>query len=242
MRLATRQLRLLMLFLFLLAGYDVGIDNKGKEKPKDPFVVIKEEINPWESGRKNPKTQHKLAFVEKHVNASIFVSAILSLNPTPSSVFFAAKSTSTVDQGTVLVSFPIHSSPSSSRRVENSITPPAGEIMGPVLQTDIPSKRRPPSRPKEKSDPPFETSTNFGVQGDDGNSPSRTPRNIRQNRTDATTMGVTSPVSPSERVKTGYINNHGVDDEYSTESYHHRSTWWKLGKAKLTLSSSVFSV
>ena len=201
-----------------------------KEKLKDSFFVLREEVNPWENGRKNPKSQHRLAFVEKHVNANIIVSALPSVNPTPSSVFFSTKPTSAVDQGTILVSSAFYSSPSSSRSVEKSITFPAGEIIDPTLRPDIPSKRRPPSRPTEKSVSSFKTPTNFEIQGDDGSSPSRTPRNTRQNGTDATTTRVASPVSPSKSVKAMYIN-HRMDEELSTESYRHRTNRWSLGKA-----------
>ena len=202
-----------------------------KEKLKDSFFnLLREEVNPWENGRKNPKSQHRLAFVEKHVNANIIVSALPSVNPTPSSVFFSTKPTSAVDQGTILVSSAFYSSPSSSRSVEKSITFPAGKIIDPTLRPDIPSKRRPPSRPTEKSVSYFKTPTNFEIQGDDGSYPSRTPRNTRQNGTDATTTRVASPVSPSKSVKAMYIN-HRMDEELSTESYRHRNTRWSLGKA-----------
>ncbi|XP_027046981.1 uncharacterized protein LOC113674694 [Pocillopora damicornis] len=208
-----------------------------KEKLKDSFFVLREEVNPWENGRKNPKSQHRLAFVEKHVNANIFVSALPSVNPTPSSVFFSTKPTSAVDQGTILVSFAFYSSPSSSRSVEKSITFPAGEIIDPTLRPDIPSKRRPPSRPTEKSVSSFKTPTNFEIQGDDGSYPSRTPRNTRQNGTDATTTRVASPVSPSKSVKAMYIN-HRMDEELSTESYRHRTNRWSLANV---LQASVCS-
>ena len=241
---------------------------KEKKKPEDRFFVLREEVNPWENGRKNPKSQHQLAFVEKHVNANIFVSVMPSVDPTPSNVFFSTKRSSAVDQGkvlvssafygspsssrsveksitspslstkpssavdqgTVLVSSAFYGSPSSSRSVEKSITSPAGEIISPTPRPDIPSKRRPPSLPTEKSVSSFKTPTNFEMQGDDQNYPSRTQQKIRPNRTDATTTRVASPVSPSESVKAMFIN-HGMDDENSTESYQNHTTRWRRCKA-----------
>ena len=215
---------------FYFAVDSVRKNIKEKKEPKERIFALREEVNPWENGRKNPKPQHQRAFFEKHVNANILASVIPSVDPTPSSVFFSTKPTSAVDQGTVLVSSAFYSSPSSSRSVDRSITPPAGEIIGPTLRPDIPSKRRPPSRPTEKSVSSFKTPTNFEIQGDDGSYPSRTPRNTRQNGTDATTTRVASPVSPSKSVKAMYIN-HRMDEELSTESYRHRTNRWSLGKA-----------
>ena len=225
---ASCVLSCVLFFCFAVDSFRNNI--REKEKLKDSFFVLREEVNPWENGRKNPKSQHRLAFVEKHVNANIIVSALPSVNPTPSSVFFSTKPTSAVDQGTILVSSAFYSSPSSSRSVEKSITFPAGEVIDPTLRPDIPSKRRPPSRPTEKSVSSFKTPTNFEIQGDDGSYPSRTPRNTRQNGTDATTTRVASPVSPSKSVKAMYIN-HRMDEELSTESYRHRTNRWSLGKA-----------
>ncbi|RMX43554.1 hypothetical protein pdam_00010838, partial [Pocillopora damicornis] len=203
---------------------------KEKKKPEERFFILREEVNPWENGRKNPKSQHQLAFVEKHVNANIFVSVMPSVDPTPSNVFFSTKPSSAVDQGTVLVSSAFYGSPSSSRSVEKSITSPAGEIISPTPRPDIPSKRRPPSRPTEKSVSSFKTPTNFEMQGDDQNYPSHTLQKIRPNRTDATTTRVASPVSPSESVKAMFIN-HGMDDENSTESYQNHTTRWRRWKS-----------
>ena len=140
------------------------------------------------------------------------------------------KPTSAVDQGTVLVSSAFYGSPSSSRSVEKSIAFPAGEIIGPTLRPDIPSKRRPPSRPTEKSVSSFKTPTNFKMPGDGENYPSREPRDIRQNKTDAMTTRKASPGLPSESVKAENIN-YGMDDENSTESYRHPTTRWRPGKA-----------
>ena len=224
------QLCFIVLFIFHFAVDSVRDNIKEKKKPEDRFFVLREEVNPWENGRKNPKSQHQLAFVEKHVNANIFVSVMPSVDPTPSSVFFATKPSSAVHQGTVLVSSAFYGSPSSPRSVEKSITSSVGEIISPTPRPDIHSKRRPPSRPTEKSVSSFKTPTNFGMQGDDQNYPSHTPQKIRQNRTDATTTLVASPVSPSESVKAEFIN-HGMDDENSTESHQNPTTRWRLGKA-----------
>ena len=142
----------------------------------------------------------------------------------------STKPSSAVDQGTVLVSSAFYGSPSSSRSVEKSITFPAGEIISPTPRPDIPSKRPPPSRPTEKSVSSFKTPTNFEMQGDDQNYPSRTLQKIRPNRTDATTTRVASPFSPSESVKAMFIN-HGMDDENSTESYQNHTTRWRRCKA-----------
>ena len=262
------QLCFIVLFIFHFAVDSVRDNIKEKKKPEDRFFVLREEVNPWENGRKNPKSQHQLAFVEKHVNANIFVSVMPSVDPTPSNVFFSTKPSSAVDQGTVLVSSAFYGSPSSSRSVEKSITSPslstkpssavdqgtvlvssafygspsssrsveksitfpAGEIISPTPRPDIPSKRPPPSRPTEKSVSSFKTPTNFEMQGDDQNYPSRTLQKIRPNRTDATTTRVASPFSPSESVKAMFIN-HGMDDENSTESYQNHTTRWRRCKA-----------
>ena len=262
------QLCFIVLFIFHFAVDSVRENIKEKKKPEDRFFVLREEVNPWENGRKNPKSQHQLAFVEKHVNANIFVSVMPSVDPTPSNVFFSTKPSSAVDQGTVLVSSAFYGSPSSSRSVEKSITSPslstkpssavdqgtvlvssafygspsssrsveksitspAGEIISPTPRPDIPSKRPPPSRPTEKSVSSFKTPTNFEMQGDDQNYPSRTLQKIRPNRTDATTTRVASPFSPSESVKAMFIN-HGMDDENSTESYQNHTTRWRRCKA-----------
>ena len=262
------QLCFIVLFIFHFAVDSVRDNIKEKKKPEDRFFVLREEVNPWENGRKNPKSQHQLAFVEKHVNANIFVSVMPSVDPTPSNVFFSTKPSSAVDQGTVLVSSAFYGSPSSSRSVEKSITSPslstkpssavdqgtvlvssafygspsssrsveksitfpAGEIISPTPRPDIPSKRPPPSRPTEKSVSSFKTPTNFEMQGDDQNYPSRTLQKIRPNRTDATTTRVALPFSPSESVKAMFIN-HGMDDENSTESYQNHTTRWRRCKA-----------
>ena len=215
---------------FYFAVDSVRKNIKEKKEPKERIFALREEVNPWENGRKNPKPQHQRAFFEKHVNANILASVIPSVDPTPSSVFFSTKSTSAVDQGTVLVSSAFYSSPSSSRSVDRPITPPAGEIIGPTLRLDIPSKRRPPSRPTEKSVSSFKTPTNFKMPGDGENYPSREPRDIRQNKTDAMTTRIASPGLPSESVKAENIN-YGMDDENSTESYRHPTTRWRPGKA-----------
>ena len=215
---------------FYFAVDSVRKNIKEKKEPKERIFALREEVNPWENGRKNPKPQHQRAFFEKHVNANILASVIPSVDPTPSSVFFSTKPTSAVDQGTVLVSSAFYSSPSSSRSVDRSITPPAGEIIGPTLRPDIPSKRRPPSRPIEKSVSSFKTPTNFKMPGDGENYPSREPRDIRQNKTDAMTTRIASPGLPSESVKAENIN-YGMDDENSTESYRHPTTRWRPGKA-----------
>ena len=208
---------------FYFAVDSVRNDIRAKKKPKDRFFVLREEVKPWKNGRKNPKPQHRLVFVEKDVNANIFVSALLSVDPTPSSVFFSAKPTSAVDQRTVLVSSAFYSSPLSSRSVEKSITFPMGEIIDPTLRQNIPSKRRPPSRLKEKFVSVFKTPTNFKMLGE--SYPSRSPRNIRQNKTDVTTTRVAPPVSPSESVKAG------MDDENSIEFNRNHTIRWRTGKA-----------
>ena len=214
-----------MLFIFHFAVDFVRNNIREKESLKDSFFVLREEPNPWENGRKNPKPQHRFALVEKHVNANILVSVIPSVDPTPSSVFFFTKPTSAVDQGTILVSSAFNSSPSSSRSVEKSITFPAGEIIGPTLRLDIPSKRRPPSHPTEKSVSSFKTPTNFKIPGDGEYYLSREPRNIRPKKKDVTTTRIASP----ESVKAEYII-HGMDNENSTESYGNHTTRWRLDK------------
>ena len=210
---------------FDFAVDSVRNDIREKKKPKDRFFVLREEVKPWKNGRKNPKPQHPLVFVEKDVNANIFVSALLSVDPTPSSVFFSAKPTSAVDQRTVLVSSAFYSSPLSSRSVEKSITFPTGEIIDPTLRPNIPSKRRPPSRLKEKFVSVFKTPTNFKMPGEGESYPSRSPRNIRQNKTDVTTTRVAPPVSPSESVKAG------MDDKNSIEFNRNYTIRWRTGKA-----------
>ena len=210
---------------FYFAVDSVRNDIREKKKPKDRFFVLREEVKPWKNGRKNPKPQHRLVFVEKDVNANIFVSALLSVDPTPSSVFFSGKPTSAVDQRTVLVSSAFYSSPLSSRSVEKSITFPTGEIIDPTLRPNIPSKRRPPSRLKEKFVSVFKTPTNFKMPGEGESYPSRSPRNIRQKKTNVTTTRVAPPVSPSESVKAG------MDDENSIEFNRNYTIRWRMGKA-----------
>lgn len=208
--------------------------SKEKEKPKDGLTVTGVE-KPWADGRKNPKFQHKLTVIEKYANVNVFVPEFPPVNPTPSSLFLSTKQSDTEAQGTVFASSVVYSSPSFSRRPSMAISPVAGKAIGPSLRPTIPAQRRPPPglervRQTEKTvyhDVTFEKPTNYGMQGDDGSIPGRTPRSIGQNSTDTVTKSGTSLSSPSKRVNAKNIHR-GMDEEHSTKFPPHHT----LGSGK----------